>query len=484
MSERVASLTAIVLAMSAVACFVLGGGVLCEALCDAHIAAESASSQRYYLKGALLVSVLCTIASGYGLWRHNRRRPALAVATVWAGVVIAVLSGEMILRTQLPAWPARALHGVTPERWAAAVIPQQLSRIARLELNSWGQRDHERTRVPQPGIRRIAFIGDSFLEEGSDQPLSLATETKLDRQQVEVINLGVSATGPDEYFERIKGVASRLGAAHCYLFVFAGNDFVSPPRTLTSYGGIASVEPRCSLLSSLRLSGWNYALTNRQRPVIQAWVHGGQLATDELNRALALKQATDDQLREMLLQALGMDSEAYQQLSTRLQGEGITNFFDMLRKPDDDKFRSYYLTAALKAAADEDWKWDSNSAEIAWEWTQQTVQYCRIQGIGLTVVVIPEAFQVDDRMREQWLPLADMRRVTAPCRQAAAEFVARARQSTLDVIDLHDHLQGSSGTYLNLDGHWSAEGVETVSALLAKHWNARQLPVGDVVHER
>jgi hypothetical protein len=87
----------------------------------------------------------------------------------------------------------------------------------------------------------------------------------------------------------------------------------------------------------------------------------------------------------------------------------------------------------------------------------------------LTIVVIPEAFQVDDRMREQWLPLADMRRCTVPCRDAAQGFIGRARADSLDVVDLHDVLQRTRGTYLNLDGHWSSDGVKLVAGVLAKH---------------
>ena len=59
---------------------------------------------------------------------------------------------------------------------------------------------------------RIAFIGDSFLDEGIGASLSLVTEKLLDRADVEVVNLGVSATSPDEYFYRAAHVALPLEA--------------------------------------------------------------------------------------------------------------------------------------------------------------------------------------------------------------------------------------------------------------------------------
>jgi hypothetical protein len=185
----------------------------------------------------------------------------------------------------------------------------------------------------------------------------------------------------------------------------------------------------------------------------------------------------------MLLQAAGLEPASRQQLSLRLARDEIGSLLNMLRDPDDGKFRSYYLSAALAAASVAGWTWEPNSDEVAWHWTQRAARLCRIRNIPLTVVVIPEAFQVDDRMREQWLPLADMRQCTAPCRDAARSFVGRARANSLDVVDLHDELQGTRGTYLNLDGHWSDDGVKLVARVLAKHVTAAGVPARESVQE-
>jgi hypothetical protein len=318
-------------------------------------------------------------------------------------------------------------------------------------------------------VRRIAFIGDSFLEEGAAAPVSVETERVIGRSDVEVLNLGVSATGPDEYYDRLRGVALPLGASHCCLFIFAGNDFVSPERTLASCGGIAAVEPRPSLLTSLGCAGWNHLLTNNRRPVIEAWLSGTTLGRDEQARHRVLRQATDEQIRQMLMQASGLDPASRKRLASCLGRDDIGGLFKILREPDDGRFRSYYLQAALAAASQTDWTWEPNSDAVAWEWTQRAARLCRSRNVSLTIVVIPEAFQVDDRMREHWLPLADMRRGTAPCRDAAQSFIRRARADSLDVVDLHDVLQGTRGTYLNLDGHWSTYGVKLVAGVLAKH---------------
>lgn len=477
-SERVAALMASTLVVSALSCGGLTGGVLCLLMLDTHISSEATPVETIYLSSGAVLCGFLAAAMARGLRHHRSRRPWYVAITLGMGIAIGVFAGEIVLRAGIPAWPARALHGVEPSQWAAATRPGRPAAIARLDLNSWGERDRERTLSPRPRLPRIAFIGDSFLEEGAGPPVSLVTEAKIGTSRAEVINLGVSATGPDEYFDRMREIAVPLGVTHCYLFLFSGNDFVSPARTLSSYGGIASVEPRRSLLSSLWLAGWNHVLTNKARPVMQAWMLGAQLAREEESRSYMLTRATDDQMRSMLLGASGTSGAEYERLSTVINHDRMLPVFEMLRKPDAEKFRSYYLSDALSAAARKNWQWPANSEKIAWEWTECAVRLCHNRRIGLTVVMIPEAFQIDDRMRDQWLPLADMRHVTTPCREAAARYVALARAANLDVIDLHEELAGVRGTYLNLDGHWSFSGVEKVSDRLAKHWLARETPTG------
>jgi hypothetical protein len=482
MTERVASLTAILLAAALIVSFFGAGGLLILITVDASQTSESYPSETPAALATLMIAIFLAALAAAILYRRKARRAAARGLAIVVGFLFALAVGELLCRRVAPSWPARDLHGVSPEKWAAAIAGDR-SASAAVSLNSWGQRDRERSLLPPAGVRRIAFIGDSFLEEGAAVPVSLQTEHMIGRSDVEVVNLGVSATGPDEYYDRLRGVALPLGVSHCCLFIFAGNDFVSPERTLASFGGIAAVEPRPSLLTSLECGAWNHLLTNNRRPVIEAWMSGATLSRDEQERHRILRQATNDQIRQMLLQATGLDPASRDRLSSRLVRDDIGGLFDIFRDPDDGKFRSYYLSAALVAASSADWKWERNSDEIAWQWTERAARLCRCRKIPLTVVIIPEAFQVDDRMCEQWLPLADMRRCTAACRDAARTFVDRARANSLDVIDLSDELQGTRGTYLNLDGHWSAAGVELVAGVLAKHLAAAGTQSREALHE-
>lgn len=493
MTMRVDSVAALLLAISLIGVVMGSGGLAVLATVDAGRDAQTdplASPVASLATATLGMVTVVAITAARLYWRKSRRAFASGMALV-AGFGLAVTIGEGLSRSLVPSWPARALHGVSPAQWAAATA--DASRPAQehtretppstVQLNSWGQRDRERSLLPPAGIRRIAFIGDSFLEEGAAVPVSIETERAIGRSDVEVLNLGVSATGPDEYYDRLRGVALPLGISHCCLFIFAGNDFVSPERTLASFGGIAAVEPRPSLLTTLGCAGWNHLLTNNRRPVIEAWISGTPLSRDEQSRHRILRQATDQQIRQMLLYANGLDQASQSRLAARLARDDIGGVFEMLRDPDEGRYRSYYLEAALAAASQPDWTWEPNSEEVAWEWTQRAARLCRRRNIALTIVVIPEAFQVDDRMREQWLPLADMRRCTAPCRDAAQSFIRRARADALDVVDLGEALQGTRGTYLNLDGHWSAAGVKLVAGVLANHLLATVPPSPEAVQE-
>lgn len=467
MRDRLVAIAAILMAVSTIAACLAGGGLVVLLAIDVGEPASKLSSEASRAGQTAAITLLTSLTVGVMLYRRMNRAAAIRGVALLVAIVASCVGGELICRRQVPAWPARALHGVTPREWLAATSGVRSS-VAQVGVNSWGQRDRERTTNCPAGGRRIAFIGDSFLEEGAAIPVSYKTERKIGRADVEVINLGVSATGPDEYYDRLCRVAIPLGATHCCWFIFAGNDFVSPSRTLRSFGGVAAVDPRPSLLTSAGLSGWNHLLTNRYRPVIQAWFSGAALAVEERSRFQLLQHATDADMRQMLVGAAGLEPEAARRLAARLEEVQAREFFRMLREPDEGKYRSYYLSPALTAAGNDTYTWEPNSDEIAWWWTMRAADFCRARNIGFTVVVIPEAFQVDDRMREQWLPLADMRRVTAPCREAAEAFVRRARGESLDVVDLHEELSGTRGTYLNLDGHWSEAGVDRVSERISR----------------
>lgn len=417
---------------------------------------------------AVITVTVGTLASGWLLARRVGRKHFLfGVLALTMLLPFTLIAAELVTRLFVPGWPAIGLHGVSGADTSQAWQPMR-GAARSIGTNDWGQRDRPRSLKPPRGTRRIAFLGDSFLEEGSTIPVSLRVEQKLARNDLEVINLGVSASGPDEYFYRLRNVALPLGINHCVMFVFAGNDFVVPEPSLWSAWGIAAVYPRGSFLSSIGCRGLNHLLMNRFRPLIQAWHGAGELRQQEEHRRLVLQESDEETLRHLLLDSINLDSAARVRLWNRLKGPEIRPFLQILKAPDAGQFRSYYLAEALWSAAHGQTQWDRNNEAVAMEWIRRSANLCATHHIGFTLVMIPEAFQVDSRMVEQWRPLTDMRHLTRPCRDAAERLRTQARTEGIAVVDLHDILQDVPGTYLNLDGHWSDQGVELVSDTLVE----------------
>lgn len=414
---------------------------------------------------------LATAVAGRWLYRRNARRFAFCNLLFVAWLPLTLVLLEVVFHSSVPDWPARVLHGVDPEVGKSAWASGQASNSTM--INSWGQRDRERLLRPDADVFRIGFIGDSFLEE-SEHPVSLVTEQLFQDSAVEVVNLGVSATQPDEYYYRLKNVAIPVGCHHCVVCIFSGNDFVDERRTLGTRYGAFAVAPRPSWATAIGMHAINHILTNSSRPVLQAWFQAGDLAQRERQMHESIRQADVESLRHGLLRASPWPPAAAARLQSRLWSADSESFLQILREPDAGKFRSYYLEAGLWAAAHGQGQWDRNPESHALYWAQAMSDACENAGVGLTIVVIPEAFQVDRRMCEQWSPLADMRHLTRPCRDASERFCRAARSAGLDVLDLHPVFADVPGTYLNLDGHWSQAGVELAAKSMFAH--LQQLP--------
>lgn len=413
------------------------------------------------------LSAAMSVASGLVLACRLRRR--LLFLIVFSGLVatVTIVLAEFVARMGLPAWPASALHGVRPSV-QQALMSEAERQDASAQRNVWGQRDRERTLRPASGVMRIAFIGDSFLEEGAGVPLSVVTEKLLDRADVEVVNLGVSATSPDEYFYRASHVALPLEATGCVVFIYLGNDLAADHRTLPSWFGVAAVSPRPSLLTTLGLRGVNDVLTTRQRPVLKIWSTAGGLGESERKLYEFCRESSDNELAEFLLRHAELPPQLAVQTLPKMWGPEMASFYRMLREPDDGRFRSYFLFDGLwlKATGVPPQILSDPSSTLHWLHAAASI-YSRPR--RFLAVLIPEGFAVDPRMQEQWAPLADMRRMTEETTAAGRRIEQNLKEAGVEVLNLTDILDGVRGAYLNVDGHWSPLGIETSAAAVAAH---------------
>jgi hypothetical protein len=147
--------------------------------------------------------------------------------------------------------------------------------------------------------------------------------------------------------------------------------------------------------------------------------------------------------------------------------EERNSFFAMLRHPDEGKFRSYFLDIATKVARGMPAPAYIND-KYAYGWVKAAQELCRRNGIKFTLVVIPEGFSVDARMTARYAALADMRTYTKYLDDATSRLVSHAQADKMDVVDLRELLKNTPGSYLNMDGHWSQQGVASVARFLAE----------------
>ena len=445
----------------------LAGG-LCE-MAFVDVLDATASDGAEWQTGIWLTGLvgLGSVVSGIVLARRMRRRMLYLI--VFSGMVatVTIVLGEIVARMGLPAWPASALHGVRPSVQRALLTEAERNDLEATR-NAWGQRDRERSVRPASAVMRIAFIGDSFLEEGTGVPLSLATEKLLDRADVEIVNLGVSATSPDEYFYRAAHVALPLEATGCVVFIYLGNDLAANQRTLPSWFGIAAVSPRPALLTSLGLRGLNDVLTTRQRPVLKIWSAAGGLGESEKQMHDFCRKSSDRELAEQLLRNAELPPQLARRVGPQMLGPEMAEFYNLLRDPDAGRFRSYFLFDGvwLKASGMTPMILGDPTSTLHWVRAAAAV-YSRPR--RFLAVLIPEGFAVDPRMQEQWAPLADMRRMTEKTSAAGRRIEQELTQAGIEVLNLTETLAGVRGAYLNVDGHWSPLGIQTSATVVAAH---------------
>lgn len=365
-------------------------------------------------------------------------------------------------------WPMSGLHGVSSQIGKQAWEYQGKAEDY-VRVNSWGQKDGEHSVAPQVGVYRMIFVGDSFLEQGAKVPLVTRTAELLNGSDPsrELINLGVSATDPDEYFYRLKRVGLPLQPNHCVMTFYAGNDFIRD-RTLLSYGGVSAPYPRLSFLQILGLRSLDQIISNERRPILRAWFKGGALLKHELElQEIFGKTGNDGETeREYLSFFPAEDQARLQSVLGSSSAEARSLFFAMLRHPDEGKFRSYFLDIATKVAKGMPVPGYIDD-RYAYGWLKASQDLCRRNGVKFTLVVIPEGFSVDSRMTAQYAALADMKAYTKYLDDATSRLVSHAHADGMDVIDLRELLAKFPGAYLNMDGHWSQQGVDRIARYLA-----------------
>jgi hypothetical protein len=166
--------------------------------------------------------------------RRSKRQWAFGLV-LCALLTVATLVGiEVMASAFVPSWPARAMVPRLPWEPRTLAAPFRQQPWLADPDNSWGMRDRERSFDKPPGVYRSVFIGDSFVESRfTPKSLPALVQQKLDPEEkrLEAINFGVSATGPREYFYRLRDVAMRLRPTPCWSSSTQATTFSCAART-------------------------------------------------------------------------------------------------------------------------------------------------------------------------------------------------------------------------------------------------------------
>jgi hypothetical protein len=150
----------------------------------------------------------------------------------------------------------------------------------------------------------------------------------------------------------------------------------------------------------------------------------------------------------------------------KLAHTDLRAFYTHVTEPDLGLFRTNALSEALlsltgEARAPDDAELERDT-RYTFQWLAAIARRCDEAGATTTFVIIPHPFDVDERLREEWAPLADVRALTAYVRRTAEILRGLLAGAGLRFVDLYPVLAGTRGAYLDMDLHWSPKGHELV----------------------
>jgi hypothetical protein len=290
----------------------------------------------------------------------------------------------------------------------------------------------------------------------------------------EVVSLGISATGPPQYYYRIRNIALSLQPDALTLVFFSGNDFV--PERLSPW----NIPP---LIAERPQPSWLGAVAPRL-----TWLAVNRLGLSEFGRK---NVSVVDTMREVpkMPRAERVDAmvrflktntypDKDEQVMREILSRGGDRFWEAFEPRDRDQ---EYLQAWMIAGM-VDWEtgtWPMpmtaqeseravNTAEIdsTMSWLVGASELARERGVKFLVALAPVP-TVDPRYAEFWSPWPRLR--SFPMSREAWHHALRAglEAKALPVVDLADDLAGVRGTYRLSDGHWTELGTEIAAKRLS-----------------
>ena len=404
---------------------------------------------------------------------------ALLVAVTVAGL-------ELLSSFVVPPWPARELRPIEVSRNAVASTLGGTPTVP--EYNSWGLRDREHPLQKPAGISRTVLVGDSFLEGGF---VGKSVGARLEEiwqaeghRDWEVMSLGISATGPPQYYYRIRNIALSLQPDALVLTFYSGNDFVSDALSPWRISPPIAERPQPSWLGAVapRLT---WLLVNRLG--LSEFGRANKGTADEAQKIMKMPRA--ERLDAMVrLVKTHYYPEKDEKVIREILSRGGDKFWDRFEPRDrDQEYLQAWWLAGMVDWETATWTVPVTPAEIeqsvdrrqvhsTMSWLLGARDLARERGIEFLIALVPVGV-VDPSYAEFWGPWP--RYMSYPRENEAKHRLLRAALEAegVTVVDLEDDLKGVPNTYRVSDGHWTELGTEIaakrLAAALAKMREAR-----------
>ena len=391
-------------------------------------------------------------------------------------LVVTVAGAELVASFLVPSWPARMLRPVP-----TGGTSQATGHVFDVAYNSWGMRDRERSIERPPGVRlRAVLVGDSFME-GPFGPAALATYVERrwseeGEKDVEAINLGITATGPRQYYHRIRRVALELKPDLVVLFFYGGNDFMLerfgdrfvPPfvAELPQPSILGAVAPRLTWLTVERLRLSEIGRSNKpiadEFTTLRRIVEGP--AAERTDKAVAHvrryyhPQHSEAAVREVLSRG----------------NDALWRAFEPGRERE---FLLGWMLGNLVNWETGDWpsprtveeaeRVDMAPVEGSLSWLVAADRLVRANGAKFLVALVPLG-TVDPDYVDYWQHWPRYYGQSLAAEARTRRLAVRLRESGVAFVDLAEDLAGQSRTYRLIDGHWTVRGHEIVASRMAR----------------
>lgn len=408
-------------------------------------------------------------------WLSRRTIFAIVYGLILAAITLAGI--EVLASFMVPPWPQRALRSVE-----VPASPQA-------GTNSWGMRDRERTiEKPAGASARVAIVGDSFVENYASSrslPTAIGQQLLDKASSIEVVSLGVSATGIASYYYRLKDVGLAISSDAVVVMFYAGNDFVSAGESFDSWSfpPLIDESPGRAILGRF-MPRTNWLLINRLR--LSELLKGNKGVENELDILLsAMRLPPDERVRALtrhvkthyhpempeaqIAEIIGRAGPGFwRQFEEReVDREYLYGWIlDLMVGKDVDRFAGLSLTPedAARIVSREE-----ITATLSWLKAMNDV--ARARGVPLLLALAPVAL-VDPTFADFWKPwprffgwnyLSDVRH-----RQLATALAG----TDIHVVDLRTELAGIPNTYRKADAHWTEKGLDIVARRLTREIEA------------